>query len=175
MQKQTVMQAPRASIFKAFLVLMALVMASSAHAELRIGVLNMAKVLKEAPQMDQMKRQMDAEFGDRRDSIEAQLEVHKEEVQKFQRENTIMGEEERLQKQRTLRQRENTLKEQMLALNDDVSLKERELMRSFKGQLRDAVDQFAQANGFDFIVMKEAMAFSGPQYDVTDQFLATLR
>lgn len=165
-------------IFKILVGFAALAMfagASSAQAEMRIGVVNMAQVMKQAPQAEALKRKLDDEFSGRRESIKAQMDKFKQDAEKFQRDSAIMSDADKVTEQRELRSRELRLKEEMAAFQEDGTLRERELTRQLFKDVKGIIDRFAADNGFDLIVTDMGVAYFKEQYDVTTQLLERLR
>lgn len=161
--------------FKIAIALTAFVMMGAAQAEMKIVVANMAKIMKEAPQTEMLKRQMDDQFSGVRDSIQADMERLKRDADDYKQNSAIMGESERLSTQRDLRTREMDIKERMLKLREEATLKERQLTNKFFGEVKAIIDSFAAENGYDMIVTEMGVAYVNPAYDVTDALLDRIR
>lgn len=161
-------------IAKGLLAVLAVMLFSVAQAQMKVGVVNMGRIMKEAPQAAQFKSQMDTQFGARRDSLEAQADKLQQDVESYKKNSAVMGEAERLTQQTELRKREIQLKDQMVALRDEFSLKERELTRSLTNEIKAKIDSFAAAQGYDLILMDAGLAYYGSQFDVTSQLLSEL-
>lgn len=159
---------------KGLVAVFAVMFLSVAQAQMKIGVVNMGRIMKEAPQAAQFKSQMDANFGSRRDSLEAQADKLQQDVEAYKKNSAVMGEAERLTQQTELRKREIQLKDQMIALRDEFARKERELTRSLTNEIKAKIDSFAASQGYDLILMDAGLAFYGPQYDVTTELLTVL-
>jgi len=77
------------------LFLMLMIFAGVSHAELKIGFVNVAKVLEKAPQAAKAKTRLETEFSPRDKALVSQQKEIKSLEEKLGRDTAVMGEEER--------------------------------------------------------------------------------
>jgi outer membrane protein len=83
--------------------------ASAQSANMKIGVVNVAQLLQEAPQAKAVEDKLKDEFGPRQREITAMRQALQTQSETFQRDAPVMGEAERLNLERQIRDAQRDL------------------------------------------------------------------
>jgi outer membrane protein len=128
----------------------------AAAAELKIGVVDVAKLFEESPQAKVVQENLKAEFGPRLQQLIAQEQALK------------TGNE------KDLRDRARELERKKAELQDDSNAKRQEEMNKLQRLLFGEVRDYAKAQNFD-IVIAEGVIYATPTVDITAAVLASLQ
>ncbi len=153
-------------------VLLGLTILASAEAQqLRIGYVDMKRVLDNAPQVVAGRERLDQEFRGRNDAIEmdemraAALEVRLQQGD--------MTDDSRLLAERELRDLRRSVQRRKEDLRDELSFRRTEEVQSLEAEINLAVEEIAQRNGFDLII-SSPVVYASPALDITDMILEQL-
>ena len=115
-----------------FLVMLAvsLVVPSMAHAQaaksLKIGFVNVQRLLIESPQANAANRALENEFAPRQRDLQAKQKAFKDRADKFQKDGAVMGADERRNAENDLRRDERELQRQIEELREDLNNRKNE-------------------------------------------------
>ena len=137
-----------------FVLLAAAFMAANALAQapLRIGVVNVAILLEQAPQTQEAMAALEAEFAPRQREVVAMQTALQEKQETYQRDASVMGEEERVSLERQIRDEARDLERENNELNEDFNLRRNEELGNLQASLLQAVQAYARQAGFDLVV-----------------------
>lgn len=140
---------------------------------IKVGFVNVARLLAEAPQANAANRQLENEFAPRQRDLVAKQKAFKERADKFQKDAAVMGAEERRNAESDMRKEERDLAMQFEDLREDLNNRKNEELGKLRVELLRQVEGFAKQGGYDLIV-SDAL-YVTPGMDVTAQVLAALR
>jgi outer membrane protein len=149
-----------------------LVFAATAEAQqLRIGYVDMKKVLDNAPQVIAGRARLDQEFRARNDAIELdEVRANALEARLAQGDVSADG---RVQLERDLREMRRNITRRKEDLRDELSFRRTEEVQSLEEQINVAVQEIAERNGYDLIVSSPVI-YANPDLDITDMILEQL-
>ncbi|BAZ94451.1 hypothetical protein TspCOW1_05830 [Thiohalobacter sp. COW1] len=151
-----------------------LVLPLSVLAEVKVGFVNTAKLMEEAPQAQDASKQMETEFAPReKELISLQREI-KQMEDKLTRDGAVMSESERSKAERELLNQKRDLKRSQDEFREDLNIRRNELLARLQKELNDAIVALAKAEGYD-LVLFEGVVFASDRIDITDAVLEQLR
>jgi len=144
-----------------------------AAAELKVGVVDIAKLFEESPQAKVVQENLKAEFGPRLQQLIAQEQALKTRNEKYQKDGATMAVDQRTKAEKDLRDSARELDRKKQELQDDSNAKRQEEMNKLQRSLIGEVRDYAKAQSFD-IVIAEGVIYATPTVDITAQVLAAL-
>jgi outer membrane protein len=157
-----------------FLVVALLAPFGIAHADMKIGVVNVARLLEEAPQAKAAMQALQEEFAPRQREIVQQQKDLRTQQDKLQRDGAVMAENERRNTERDLREGERELSRKQSEYLEDLNLRRNEELGKLQRSLLQEVQAFARAGNFDLVV-GDGVLFAKDSMDITSQVLAQLQ
>jgi len=142
-------------------------------ADIKIGVVNLARLVVSSPQAKRARETMESKFTARKDELESKQETFRADVERLKRDGQVMSESAREKLESQIRDQQRRLKLLQDEYNEDVQLAEKKEMSSLREDIRVVIDDFAKSEGFDLIV-GDAILFASDKVDVTDQVLKKL-
>ena len=153
-------------------VLLALAFSATAAAQqLRIGYVDMKRVLDNAPQVVAGREKLDTEFRDRNDSI--QLDEMRADALEQRLQQGDVNADNRIQLERDLREMRRGITRRKEDLRDELSFRRTEEVQRLEEEINVAVQEIARRNGFDLIVSSPVI-YASPELDITDLILEQL-
>ena len=145
-----------------------------AAAELKVGVVDIAKLFEESPQAKVVQDNLRAEFGPRLQQLVAQEQALKTRNDKYQKDLATMAADQRTKAEKDLRDSARELERKKAELQDDSNAKRQEEMNKLQRLLFGEVREYAKAQNFD-IVIAEGVLYATPTVDMTAAVLAALQ
>jgi outer membrane protein len=143
-------------------------------AELKIGVIDYARLLDESPQAKAVSEALRAEFGPRYQQLVAQETSLKAKGEKLQKDVATMTPDQRTKAEKELRDSARELERKKQEWQDDSNAKRNDEMNKLQRSLIGEVRDYAKAQSFD-IVIAEGVIYATPTVDITAQVLQALQ
>jgi len=154
------------------LVLFMVVATSAAAQQLRVGYVDMKRVLDNAPQVLAGREKLDLEFRPRNETIEFQERQTQAMDDRLQMGN--LAEDARLRLDRELREMQRNVNRQKEDLRDELSFRRTEEVQKLEAQINQAVEEIARNNGYD-LILSSPVVYADPSLDITQLILDQLR
>lgn len=140
---------------------------------LRVGVVDVSRVVKESPQASRAKSSMAIQFARRKNELEAKAHKLGQDVDRLAQDGSVMSDSDRDALQSDIRDSQRELQVQRSKYNDDVADAERKELDSMRTDILEVIDQYARNNGYD-LILGDGVIYVGDGVDVTDDILAEL-
>jgi outer membrane protein len=148
--------------------------AAPAWADLKIGVVNYAKLMQESPQAKAAQDALRAEFAGKQKDLQTQQQSLKSKEDSLQRDSATMSADQRTSAERDLRDGNRELQLKVQQYQDDFNARQNEELSKLQKTLVEEVQNFAQGQKFD-LVLADGVIFASPVLDVTPQVLTALQ
>jgi outer membrane protein len=142
--------------------------------QVKIGVVDYARLFEESPQAKALKDALSAEFGPRLQQLVAQEQAFKTRSEKFQKDSATMTADQKSKAEKELRDTLRDLERKKAELQDDSNAKRQEEMNKLQRTLIVEVREYAKAQKFD-VVLADGVIYHTPTIDITTQVLQSLQ
>lgn len=146
---------------------------TAAVAEVKIAVVNIPKLLAEAPQAVAARKRMDREFSGRRTKLESMQKKMLAEAEKLKRDATTMSADARAKSEDSLRNQQRDFRRLQDEYNEDVGRLEREEMGKLRDSIKVVIDGLVKSEKYD-LVLTEGILHASSKVDITPRVLASL-
>ena len=146
----------------------------AAQRRLKIAVVNVPKLLEEAPQAKAAMQALQDEFAPRQRAIVSQQKDLKTKEEKLQRDGAVMAENERRNAEKDLREGQRELARKQNEYVEDLNLRRNEELGKMQRSLLQEVQTFARAANYD-IVVGDGVLYVNDSMDITAQVLSALQ
>jgi outer membrane protein len=150
------------------LFLMLMLIASVSHAELKIGFVNVAKVLEKAPQAAQAKSRLETEFSPRDKALASQMKEIKEMDERLNRDSAVMGDSERRNLEKDIVEKKREAARAQQEFSEDFNMRRNEELGKLQKRIVEAVRALAKEESFD-LLLTDGVIYSNDEIDVTSQ------
>lgn len=159
--------------FLALLVIATLSIISVQAADLKIGFVNTARILKEAPQARKVEERLKAEFGPR----EAQLKEKRQEILAMEdqlKSGNSLTSNARRKLEREIRLKVSQLKFLEQEFREDQNLRRNEEIRELQQVISNVLEMQGNSGEFD-LILTEGVSYVSDQIDITAQTIEMLK
>lgn len=160
--------------FKSILVASLLTLAVSVQsAELKVGYVQVDKILQDAPQTAESGKKLEKEFSPRSQELERMAKQIKDIESVLDKEGLTLSETDRRTKERDAQNIKIEFQRKQRELREDINLRKNEELGSLQDRINKAVQSVSEAEGYDLVVYS-GVAFASKKIDITDKVLKTL-
>jgi len=145
----------------------------SAYADLKVGFVQVDKILQEAPQTIESNKKLEKEFSARTDKLKADVKSLKERESSFSKDVLTMKDSERGTKEKSLSQLRVDVQRIERELREDINIRRNEELGGLQEQINKAVTSVSKEEGFD-LVLYNGVAYASEKIDITDKILKSL-
>ena len=163
------------NLIKALFLTSSFVFASTiaSAADLKVGYVQVDKILQEAPQTSESGKKLEREFAPRSSELERMAKQIKDVETSLDKDGLTISETDRRNKERDLSNLKIEFQRKQRELREDVNLRKNEELGSLQDRINKAVTAVSQAEGYDLVVYG-GVAFASPKIDITDKVLKSL-
>jgi outer membrane protein len=148
--------------------------AAGAQTALKIAVVNVPRLLEEAPQAKAAMQALQDEFSPRQREMASQQKDLKAKEEKLQRDGAVMAENERRNAEKDLREGQRDLARKQNEYVEDLNVRRNEELGKLQRSLLQEVQTYARSSGYDLVV-GDGVLFVNESLDITPQVLSALQ
>lgn len=138
------------------------------YAELKIGFVNVAKVLEKAPQAEQAKKRLEQEFSPRDKQLASQIKDIKRLEDRFTKDSSVMSDSERRNLEKDIIAKKREAKRAQQEFGEDFTLRRNEELGKLQKRIIQAIKELATDEDYD-LLLTDGVIHAKPEIDVTSQ------
>jgi outer membrane protein len=169
------MMGSKFSLLAAFALAVTAASGASAQGNLKIGVINVARLIEQSPQAATVQKKLQDEFGPRQRELAAMQESLRTRLETFQRDSPVMGEAERVNLERQVREAQREYQRTETELREDVELRQNEEIGQLQRDVLTKAQEYARAEQYDLVLADANVIFGSTAVDITAAVLAMLK
>ncbi|MEW6352936.1 MAG: OmpH family outer membrane protein [Pseudomonadota bacterium] len=147
---------------------------SASAAEMKLGFVNAAKILEEAPQAEAARSKLEKEFAPRDKALVATQKEIKSLEDKLAKDGAIQSESERRKAERDVLTQKRDLKRAQDEFREDFNIRRNEEFGKLQKLVYEAIVALAKQENYDLIVGDGAI-YASDRVDITDKVLERLK
>ena len=159
---------------KILLTLLAIMVSTNiAYAEIKVGVVKVDQILKEAPQTAVSNKKLEKEFKIKTDKLKksiASLQVKEED---FKKNSITMSDTSRESASKQLQTDRIDIQRDERELREDIDLRRREEINSLQGKINIAIEELAKKDKYD-LILYSGVAYASDAVDITGAVVKAL-
>lgn len=143
-------------------------------ADTRIGIVNTAKLLKEAPQAEAARKKLESEFAPRDARIVDSQKLIKLLEDKLSKDAAVMSDTARKKQEREIVTKKRDVKRVREEFTEDFNFRRNEEIGKLQKLVSETILSLAKENKYD-IILNESVIYASEQVDITTDVLKRLR
>lgn len=147
---------------------------TSALAELKIGYVNAARLLEEAPQADVATKKLKQEFAPREEGIVTKQKSLEDLENQLRRDGPTMTESDRRKMDRDIVEQKRELRRLQDEFRDDLGFRRNEEIGKLQRVVKEIIESLGREEKFD-LILYEGIAYASRTLDLTDRILERLK
>ncbi len=156
------------------LILASFALSPCAMAEVKIGFVNIIKVMEQAPQADAARKALEQEFSGRDAKLTTERDAIIEMERKLQTDGAIMSAAQREGLESDIARRKLEFNREREELKEDFNIRRNEELSKLQRVVYDVIVEVAKSENYDLMVT-ERVLYASERIDVTDKILERLR
>lgn len=161
------------NILKSFAMIGLMAFALNASAEIKVGYVQVDKILQDAPQTAESGKKLEREFSPRTQELDRMSKQIKDSEAALDKDGLTISESDRRNKERDVQNLKIEFQRKQRELREDINLRKNEELSSLQDRINKAVQSVAETEGFDLVVYS-GVAYASKKIDVTDKVLKLL-
>ena len=145
-----------------------MLVSSISMAELKIGFVNVAKVLESAPQAASAKKRLEKEFSPRDKLLVSQQKEIKRMEEKMNRDAAVMGPSERSKMEVDIRNKIREIKRSQEEFQEDFNRRRNEELAKLQRRVFEAIKALAKEEKFD-LLLTDGVIYASDKINVTSK------
>jgi len=141
--------------------------------EIKIGFVNSARVMQEAPQAEQARDKLQSEFKPRDKKIVAMQKKLKKLEDALNRDAKVLSEAIRKKKEREILTVKRDIKRAQEEFNEDLNLRRNEELNTLQQKVYEAIVSLAKEENYD-VILGDSVMFASKRVDITDKVIKRL-
>ena len=146
---------------------------SISAAEVKVGYVQVDKILQDAPQTAESGKKLEKEFSPRSQELDRMQKQIKDLQTTLDKESLTLSESARRDKERDLSNIKIEFQRKQRELREDVNLRKNEELSLLQDRINKAVTTVSEAEGYDLVVYG-GVANASKKVDITDKVLKAL-
>ncbi len=142
-------------------------------AEVKIGYVQVDKILQEAPQTSESGKKLEREFSPRTKELETMQKQIRDREAALDKEALTLSETARRDREREISNLKIEFQRKQRELREDINLRKNEELSVLQDRINKAVTSVAEAEGFDLVIYS-GVAYASKKVDITDKVLKSL-
>ncbi len=157
-----------------FLFVLSLITSAALAAD-KVAYISTKTLLEQSPQAVQANKELVEAFGERERALRELALSIQEQEQKFQTDSAIMSAEQKEKAQEEINRGRRQFQFDQQSLREDVAAKRQELLQQVQVVIREAIKDYGQKNGYQFIFTDNSIAYADEAVDITQDILNELQ
>lgn len=142
-------------------------------AELKVGYVQVDKILQEAPQTAESSKKLEKEFGPRSQELDRMQKQIRDLESALDKDSVTMSETDRRNKERDVSNLKIEFQRKQRELREDINIRKNEELGALQDRINKAVQTVSEAEGYDLVVYS-GVAYASKKIDITDKVLKSL-
>ncbi|PKO43323.1 MAG: molecular chaperone Skp [Betaproteobacteria bacterium HGW-Betaproteobacteria-22] len=142
-------------------------------ADLKVGYVQVDKILQDAPQTAESGKKLEREFSPRSQELDRMAKQIKDLETALDKDALTLSETERRNKERDAQNLKIEFQRKQRELREDINLRKNEELGTLQDRINKAVQTVSEAEGYDLVVYS-GVAYASKKIDITDKVLKAL-
>ena len=147
--------------------------ASTLSAEVKIGFVEIQKILKGAPQTVAANKKLEKEFTKRTGKLKKTVKKINNKEKKFKKDGMTMSDTDRSKVQKEIQALKVEAQRTEREIREDIDLRRREEIAKVQAQVNIAVEKVAKEQNYD-LILYQGVAYAGKKVDITSVVIKAL-
>jgi outer membrane protein len=149
------------------------VLSPSVVAELKIGFVNIVKVMDKAPQVKSANKRLKRELAPRREEIETAKQELRKKEKRLAKNASIMSEQQVRKLSRDVREKRRELARLQDEFQEDINIRRNEELDKIHQVITRVIRELGKSSKYD-LILSDGVLFWSKRIDITDQVLRRL-
>ena len=143
--------------------------------DVKVGFVNVAKVLDESPQAASARERIEKEFAPRDRALLAQQKELRALEDQLVRDRTVMTEDQRVNLEQDIRTRRREMRRTQEEFREELNLRRNQELSKLQRRVIEVIQELAKAEAYDLVVTADGVVYAGERVDITEKVVGRLK
>ncbi len=134
-----------------------------------VAVVNVQQIFQQSPKIADLNKKLQAQFKGRQEKLIAAQKSLQDEVDKFRKEATTMGQKDKDAMQKKIGDDQASLSKDANVFQQDLSKEQNKIMKGVLTQLNEIISSIAKKNNYTLVLDSQAVVYAADSADITKQ------
>jgi len=149
--------------------------ATSAFADVKIGVIDLNKVLASDPKVASMQGQLKKQFDPRNQEIVSMQKNMQTSIEKYNQDSSKLKADDLKKEQQKIIGDQKKLQDLQTSFQKDLMTAQNKSMQTILKRVEGIVNKIAADQKFDLILTKASTVYNNAKFEITDQVISSLK
>jgi outer membrane protein len=140
----------------------------------RIAVVNIPLVLEQAPQAENVRNTLQAEFAPRNAKLVAEQKKIKDLEERLARDGAVMSDDERRKLERDIISQKRDVNRTRDELNEDFNIRRSDALANMQREITMSIVSLAKEKGYD-LILENGVIYASESVDITKEVIVRLK
>jgi outer membrane protein len=146
-----------------------------AASEVKLGVVDVQKIVQHSPEVEQLNKRLEAQFKSRQQTLISEDETFQKKMQKFNRESSVMGESQREKMSEELNREGRDMQRAQQDFQEDLEAAKQKAKQDLMQKIQKSIAALAKQEKYDVVLSKFGMPYVNESVDLTDKVIEQLK
>ncbi len=132
-------------------------------------------LLEKSPQAIAANGRLQKQFGDRDQSLRKLAQDIQKIEKTYDTDSAIMSDEQKKKAEDNIIQNKRRFQFEQQSLKEDLQTKQRELLKELQVSIKEVIQAYGKANGYDFIFTDASIAYASDAVNITEDIIKELQ
>jgi len=148
---------------------------SEVNSGVKIGVIDLTKVLQDAPQLEKAKKDFKKKFEGREKGVQEAQKKFNAAIETFSKNSPTMKPDVQKAEQQKIIEQQKALQDMHNKLQDEINTAQNKVMKDIMSKVEDIVKKTAVEKQMDVILVKGSLAYNKKEFEITEEVIAKLK
>jgi outer membrane protein len=144
-------------------------------ADFKVGVVDIQEVLQKYGKVQQAEDQLKKQFAPQQEKLASLQKQFADDMTKYNRDSAVMKDADKKAAQDKLMKQQDDLRKQQMDIEKQFVAARDDKMQAILKDVKDAVNNIAQQQKLNLILVKGSVAYNDDSLDITDQVVKALK
>lgn len=144
-------------------------------ANLKVGVLDVQKVMQQIPQVTAMQKKLKKQFSPQTKKITTTQNQLRADLTKFNKNRLVMKDSDKKALKKKIIKGQDDLRNLQINFQQQLMAAQRKAMQSILNDVEGAVNSIAKSENLDLVLTKASIAYNDDNMDITNQVVKKLK
>ncbi len=154
--------------------LLFIVLTFPVSAELKVGFVNVVRLMEESPQVKNANSRLEREFAPKQRRLQTRADEIRRLEERVQKDAAIMSESESARRAREIRDKVRDLRKEQEEFRDDYNFRRNKELNALQKELISAIKKLAEREKYD-IILSDGVVWASKRIDITEKILRQLK
>lgn len=143
--------------------------------ELKVGVIDLHKVVSESKEVKEVRQNLETKFKPRQEKLLKMQSAIQENIDKLRRDDAVMTDKQKDELKQKIMQQRSELDKKGASYQEELNTAQNQAMQQFFAKVKKAIEAVANKEKYSLVIQKESAPYVATSLDITDSVLNALK